>query len=94
MLYNFRWRGLESYYQSGLVLGHPGLPSPGLACHVGAIRQAWSEGLDAYDFMLGRTDSYKADYGCETEPVVDLVCDRRGAVSRALDRGLMRLARG
>jgi CelD/BcsL family acetyltransferase involved in cellulose biosynthesis len=93
VLYNFRWRGLEAYYQSGFVLGHRDLPSPGLACHIGAIRQARAEGLDAYDFMLGRADSYKAHYGCDATRVVDLACDRRGAVARAVDRGFTLLAR-
>jgi len=94
VLYSFRWNRQEAYYQSGLNLDDRGIRSPGLACHVGAIRQARNEACESYDFMLGKADSYKADYGCTTAPVVDLGADRRGSAGRLVDRGLARLGRG
>lgn len=94
VLYNFRWQRLEAYYQSGFATGHDRVTSPGLACHVGAIRQARAEALSHYDFMLGKPQSYKAAYGCETRDVGDLVCDRRGPMRRALDRGIEHIGLG
>jgi CelD/BcsL family acetyltransferase involved in cellulose biosynthesis len=53
-LYNFRYRGRVSTYQSGFAYT-PGEThrKPGLTCHHLAVEMYLTEGFDAYDFLAG-----------------------------------------
>ena len=58
-LYNFEWRGCALAYQSGF--DYPQAEQhqkPGLTCHHQAIEEAFTRGLDRYDFLAGE-DRYK-----------------------------------
>jgi CelD/BcsL family acetyltransferase involved in cellulose biosynthesis len=58
-LYNFRYRGRVSAYQSGFVYGEATRhEKPGLTCHHQAIETYLAQRLLAYDF-LGGADRYK-----------------------------------
>ncbi len=58
-LYNFRWRGVVSAYQSGFAYDDSDSHAkPGLTCHHLAAETYLVEGVDRYDF-LGGEDRYK-----------------------------------
>ncbi len=56
ILYNFRFQGRMSAYQSGFAYD-PAEPrlKPGLVCHRQAIGQAAADGVAVYDFLAGDT---------------------------------------
>ncbi len=59
ILYNFLFRGRVAAYQSGF--DYPAAArhgKPGLTCHHAAIRDAFDQGFDSYDFLAGG-DRYK-----------------------------------
>jgi CelD/BcsL family acetyltransferase involved in cellulose biosynthesis len=59
ILYNFVHRGRMLAYQSGFVYREiEPQDKPGLTCHHRAIRFAFDQGLDIYDFLAGE-DRYK-----------------------------------
>jgi CelD/BcsL family acetyltransferase involved in cellulose biosynthesis len=59
ILYNFHFRGRMLAYQSGFAYGAADARAkPGLTCHYRAIRFAFEQGLDVYDFLAG-ADRYK-----------------------------------
>ena len=72
-LYNFRFRGNVSAYQSGFDYA-AGLDArqdhqkPGLTCHHLAIEHYLAVGLDKYDFLAGE-DRYKTSLGNAAEPL-------------------------
>ncbi len=69
VLYNFRYHGTEYFYQGGFDVANAAKYSPGLLAHVYAIVDAIQCRLQRYDFMKGRTVSYKAEYGCLEQPM-------------------------
>jgi CelD/BcsL family acetyltransferase involved in cellulose biosynthesis len=72
VLYNFRFRGTEYFYQGGFDVDRAAKYSPGLLAHVEAIRDSIECRLARYDFMKGGTASYKAEYGCTEHPMHDV----------------------
>jgi CelD/BcsL family acetyltransferase involved in cellulose biosynthesis len=59
-LYNFRFRGVVSAYQSGFAYDDSDPhEKPGLTCHHLAAETYLAEGADRYDFLAGH-DRYKA----------------------------------
>jgi CelD/BcsL family acetyltransferase involved in cellulose biosynthesis len=59
ILYNFRFRGEMLAYQSGFAYQDGNVQAkPGLTCHHWAIRYAFDQGVDIYDFLAGE-DRYK-----------------------------------
>ena len=53
LLYNFRWNGRVSAYQSGFAHAADPRLKPGLTCHVLAIADYRAAGLRVYDFLAG-----------------------------------------
>jgi CelD/BcsL family acetyltransferase involved in cellulose biosynthesis len=59
ILYNFNFRGRMLAYQSGFAYQDGNVQAkPGLTCHHRAIRFAFDQGIDIYDFLAGE-DRYK-----------------------------------
>lgn len=52
VLYNFRRADRVYAYQSGFVLPEAG-ERPGVVSHALAVKRAWQEGAEVYDFMAG-----------------------------------------
>jgi hypothetical protein len=75
-LYNVRWRGKISCYQSGRRLDVPRSIRPGIVLHTHAIRRAIEAGMREYDF-LGGTSQYKRKLAPLTRPLVRLRAVRR-----------------
>ncbi len=57
-LYNFDYRGVVSFYQSGFRLERDNRLKPGFVCHTEAILHNLARGRDVYDFMAS-FDEYK-----------------------------------
>lgn len=55
-LYNFVWRGVVYFYQSGLASEEDNRMKPGYVCHVEAIQYCVRAGFDKYDFLAGFED--------------------------------------
>lgn len=55
-LYNFVFRGVVYFYQSGLAPETDNRMKPGYLCHVEAIQQCVKAGLARYDFLAGFED--------------------------------------
>ena len=55
-LYNFVYRGVVSFYQSGLTFEEDNRMKPGYICHVEAVQQSVKAGYDKYDFLAGVED--------------------------------------
>lgn len=72
VLYNFRYRGTEYFYQGGFDATRAAKYSPGLLAHVYAIADSIQCRLERYDFMKGGTVSYKREYGCVEQQMHDL----------------------
>jgi CelD/BcsL family acetyltransferase involved in cellulose biosynthesis len=72
VLYNVRYHGTEYFYQGGFDVTTAATYSPGLLAHVYAIADAIEGRLQRYDFMKGRTVSYKTEYGCVEQPMHEL----------------------
>ena len=72
VLYNFRYRGTEYFYQGGFDVAHAAKYSPGLLAHVYAIADSIQARLERYDFMKGGAVSYKTEFGCAEQPMRDL----------------------
>jgi CelD/BcsL family acetyltransferase involved in cellulose biosynthesis len=71
-LYNVVHAGTIVYYQSGFDTEAFGNVSPGLYTLSQVIEGGFASGQRRFDFLVGAEGSYKEDYGCRTEPVVDL----------------------
>lgn len=65
-LYNFRYRGRASAYQSGFHYPSDPVRKPGLTCHHLAIEFYAREGMDVYDFLAG-DDRYKTSLAGASE---------------------------
>ena len=57
-LYNFAFRGVVYFYQSGFALEEDTRMKPGYVCHMEAIRYCARAGYNKYDF-LGGVEGYK-----------------------------------
>jgi len=55
-LYNFVYRGVVYFYQSGLAFEEDNRIKPGYICHVEAVQQSVKAGYDKYDFLAGVED--------------------------------------
>jgi CelD/BcsL family acetyltransferase involved in cellulose biosynthesis len=71
-LYNMVYGGTIYYYQSGFDTAAFGNVSPGLYTITQVIEWGFASRQRRFDFLVGVQGSYKEDYGCRTEPVVDL----------------------
>jgi len=76
-LYNLRWRGVASSYQSGFDFGDDARARPGLVAHVLAMRLYRAEGLSAYRFLAGDA-RYKTSLTTHSDPLVWMVAHRPG----------------
>jgi CelD/BcsL family acetyltransferase involved in cellulose biosynthesis len=68
-LYNFVFRGVVYFYQSGLVLEEDNRMKPGYLCHVEAVQHCAKAGYLRYDFLAGFED-YKERLSTHQRPVV------------------------
>jgi CelD/BcsL family acetyltransferase involved in cellulose biosynthesis len=73
IIYNFYFKGIEYYYQSGIDDNGAKRLSPGVVGHSIAIEQLISNGDSAYDFMQGKQNSYKNTYGTRLTPMYTAV---------------------
>jgi CelD/BcsL family acetyltransferase involved in cellulose biosynthesis len=71
-VYNLLYAGTIYYYQSGFDTSAFGNMSPGLVTLTEVIEWGFQTGQRRFDFLVGAEGSYKEDYGCQTEEVVDL----------------------
>jgi len=86
LLYNFRYRGRTSAYQSGFdYAGADRHQKPGLTCHHQAIRFAAAAGLDRYDFLAG-DDRYKRSLADGATPLHWIAIGGGGRLGRAMRR--------
>ncbi|MEM9605450.1 MAG: GNAT family N-acetyltransferase [Pseudomonadota bacterium] len=69
-------KGRCHYYQSGFSNTAVNRYMPLFVSHMAEMGTCRARGLTEYDFMRGSTDSYKADFGCDTEPMFDAVVHR------------------
>jgi CelD/BcsL family acetyltransferase involved in cellulose biosynthesis len=66
-LLNYRWAGVEYFYQSGIDTHMARGQSPGLVAHVLAIEHAIAAGMHTYDLMRAEVGSYKLALGATGE---------------------------
>jgi CelD/BcsL family acetyltransferase involved in cellulose biosynthesis len=71
-LYNVVYAGTIYYYQSGFDTEAFGNVSPGLYTLSQVIEWGFTTRQRRFDFLVGNEGSYKEDYGCRTESVLDL----------------------
>ena len=71
-LYNFIYKGTISYYQCGFDTPAFGNTSPGLVTLSQVIEWGFGHQQRRFDFLVGSEGSYKEDYDCVTEPVLDV----------------------
>jgi CelD/BcsL family acetyltransferase involved in cellulose biosynthesis len=71
-IYNMVYGGTIYYYQSGFDTAAFGNVSPGLLTLSEVIEWGFEQRLQRFDFLVGNEGSYKEDYGCQTQPVLDL----------------------
>ena len=73
VVYNIRYQGIDSYYQSGISmsLGDKAI-SPGIVALSHAIQSAIEDGMEVFDFMKSGPVSYKRHYGCTMQQVHDI----------------------
>ncbi|MDF1781899.1 MAG: GNAT family N-acetyltransferase [Alcanivoracaceae bacterium] len=70
------------YYQSGANIEDWGRLSPGRVMLSAAIERAIEHGYKWFDFMRGSDESYKSNYGCETDPMYAVAVFRNNAGGR------------
>jgi len=70
-LYHFVYGGTVYGYQLGFDTAAFGIASPGLVTISAAIEWAFAQRLRRFDFLVSGDGSYKEDYPCQTETVVD-----------------------
>ncbi len=68
-LYNFVFRGVVYFYQSGLALETDNRMKPGYLCHVEAVQHCAKAGYLRYDFLAGFED-YKERLSTHQRPMV------------------------
>lgn len=90
-LYNFRYRGRVSAYQSGFRYEADPKLKPGLVSHALAIESALSDGDSVYDFLAGEAQ-HKRSLGTASTDMLWLTWQRDAWVFR-LEDGLRRLKR-
>lgn len=89
-LYNFRYKGSVSAYQSGFDYGAAGIhQKPGLTCHNLAIEHYLANGAIRYDFLAG-DDRYKLSLATGTLPLYWLAAKRPRRLSVAQGRLIWR----
>jgi CelD/BcsL family acetyltransferase involved in cellulose biosynthesis len=71
-LYDLVYAGTIYYYQSGFDTPAFGNVSPGLLTLSEVIEWGFLQGQRRFDFLVGAQGSYKEDYACRTEAVLDL----------------------
>ncbi len=71
-LYNVVFAGTIYYYQSGFDTSAFGNVSPGLLTLSQVIEWGFVNRQRRFDFLVGAEGSYKEDYACQTEAVMDL----------------------
>jgi CelD/BcsL family acetyltransferase involved in cellulose biosynthesis len=71
-LYHFLYAGTVYGYQIGFDTAAFGSVSPGLVAIGQSIEWAFASGCTRFDFLVSGDGSYKEDYPCLTEPVLDL----------------------
>lgn len=67
------------YYQSGADMEEWGQLSPGRVMLSAAIERAIEHGYQWFDFMRGGDESYKNNYGCETDAMFAVAVFRNSA---------------
>lgn len=77
VFYGFSYKGKLHYYQSGVDY-KAALSSPGVLMHAAVIEWACNQGLDEYDFMCGRAESYKARLAPIKFPMQHLKLEKKG----------------
>jgi CelD/BcsL family acetyltransferase involved in cellulose biosynthesis len=70
-LYHFVYAGTVYGYQIGFDTAAFGSVSPGLVTISQSIEWAFAQGLRRFDFLVSGDGSYKEDYPCQTEAVMD-----------------------
>ena len=70
------------YYQSGADIKDWGKLSPGRVMLSAAIERAIESGYTWFDFMRGSDESYKNNYGCETDSMYAVAVFRSSAGGR------------
>ncbi len=70
-LYHFVYAGTLYGYQLGFDTAAFGSASPGLVTISAAVEWAFAQALQRFDFLVSGDGSYKEEYPCLTEPVVD-----------------------
>jgi CelD/BcsL family acetyltransferase involved in cellulose biosynthesis len=70
-LYHFLYGGTVYGYQIGFDTAAFGSVSPGLVTISQSIEWAFGQGLRRFDFLVSADGSYKEDYPCQTESVLD-----------------------
>lgn len=66
VLYNYKIKDINYYYQSGLNMKRYSLLKPGILLHSEAIKFSINHKIEKYDFMMAGEGSYKKRYGCQT----------------------------
>jgi CelD/BcsL family acetyltransferase involved in cellulose biosynthesis len=72
-LYHFLYAGTVYGYQIGFDTQAFGSVSPGLVAIGQSIEWAYANGCRRFDFLVSGDGSYKEDYPCLTEDVLDLI---------------------
>lgn len=67
VLYNFVFKGIEYYYQSGINITDYGKTNPGTVMIGKSVEKAIAGKFRIYDMMQAGVESYKSGYGCTTE---------------------------
>ncbi len=91
-LYHFLYAGTVYGYQIGFDAAAFGSVSPGLVTIGQSIEWAFASGCRRFDFLVSGDGSYKEDYPCQTEEVLDLTIYNDTAAGRLMN--LARQARG
>jgi CelD/BcsL family acetyltransferase involved in cellulose biosynthesis len=71
-LYHFLYAGTVYGYQIGFDTAAFGSVSPGLVAIGQSIEWAFANGCRRFDFLVSGDGSYKEEYPCQTEAVIDL----------------------
>lgn len=88
-LYNLRWRGIASAYQSGFVYGPDPRWRPGLVAHVMAMKQYQREGFSIYRFLAGDA-RYKNSLAPDSDDLYWIEC-RKPSLLRDIENQMRRL---
>lgn len=86
VLYNFKIRNVNYYYQSGLDMMRYSSLKPGVLLHSEAIKFSIANKIAKYDFMMAGEDSYKKRFGCRTSEMFHIKVWNKGLRAQLLQK--------